>query len=60
MTIIRSLILLLLRWPNYGPNRLGRSVYGPYPSFWFSRGVSVSVLAAAGWLLWWEGVLGVS
>ena len=33
-----------LGWPNYGPNRLGRSVYGPpYPSFWCSRGVSVSV-----------------
>jgi len=28
---------------NYGPNRLGRSVYGPYPFFWCSRGVSVSV-----------------
>ena len=32
-----------LGWPNYGPNRLGRSVYGPYPFLWCSRGVSVSV-----------------
>jgi len=32
-----------LGWPNYGPTQLGRSVYGPYPSFWCSRGVSVSV-----------------
>jgi len=43
-----------LGWPNYGPHRSGRSVYGPYPSFCCS-GVSVSVWAAAGRLLWWGG-----
>ena len=32
-----------LWWPNYGPNRFGRSVYGAYPFLLCSRGVSVSV-----------------
>jgi len=32
-----------LGWPNYGSNRLGRSVYGPYPFLWCNRGVSVAV-----------------
>jgi len=35
-------------------NRLGRSVYGPYFPY-NCRGVSVSVWAAAGRLLWWGG-----
>jgi len=43
-----------LGWPNFGPNRLGRSVYGPYPPI-FCSGVSVSVRVAAGRLLWWGG-----
>jgi len=46
--------LPLLGWPNFGLHRLGRSFYGPYPSF-FCSGVSVSVWAAAGRLLWWGG-----
>ena len=29
-------------WPNCGPNRLGRSVYGPYPPF-HCIGVTVPV-----------------
>ena len=32
-----------LGWPNYGSNRLGRSVYGPYPFLWCNRGVAVAV-----------------
>ena len=45
-----------LGWPNYGPNRLGRSVYGPYPFLLVQQGclrfgVSRGGPAAA----WWGG-----
>jgi len=50
-----------LGWPNYGPNRLGRSVYGPSP-FFGAAGVSPFRCEPlrAGCCCGGEGVLGVS
>ena len=51
-----------LGWPTFGLNRLGLSVYGPYPPCYCS-GVSVPVCVAVGrllWWWWWREVLGAA
>jgi len=47
-----------LGWPNYGPNWLGRSIYGPYPPF-LVHAARVSPCRCeplrAGCCVWWRG-----